>query len=205
MQDKWIEWAQTIQHLSEIGIEQSNDIFNVERYGQLLILSEQISKESNTIEHHEQIQLFNHHNYSMTPKVSVRGVVFQNHRILLVQERADGCWALPGGWADQGLSPSENIVKEIWEESGFKTKATRILAIYDKRLHIDYDAPYDVYELFIECEIISGSETTSTETSAVGFFAENELPPLSRTRNSEQQIREMFTYDEQSEKPVILD
>ncbi len=39
-------------------------------------------------------------------------------RILLVQERDDGGWAMPGGWADVGESAAEAAVRETREEAG---------------------------------------------------------------------------------------
>jgi ADP-ribose pyrophosphatase YjhB (NUDIX family) len=59
-----------------------------------------------------------------TPKVDVRGVVFQDGKILLVQERSDGMWTLPGGWADVGDSPDDAVVREIREESGYLPTST---------------------------------------------------------------------------------
>ena len=67
-----------------------------------------------------------------TPKVDVRGVVFQDGKILLVQERSDGMWTLPGGWADVGDSPADAVVREIREESGYETRATKLLALLDR-------------------------------------------------------------------------
>ena len=41
-----------------------------------------------------------------TPKIDVRGVIFDDHeRVLLMREKADGRWSLPGGWADPGTRP----------------------------------------------------------------------------------------------------
>ena len=70
-----------------------------------------------------------------TPKVDVRGVVFQDGKILLVQERSDGLWTLPGGWADVGDYPANAVVREIREESGYETRATKLLALLDRNRH----------------------------------------------------------------------
>ena len=53
----------------------------------------------------------------------MRGVIFKNSEILLVREIADnGRWTLPGGWADVNETPSESVIREVFEESGFKTQ-----------------------------------------------------------------------------------
>ena len=41
-----------------------------------------------------------------TPKVDVRGACFRDGKVLLVREKSDGAWCLPGGWADVGDVPS---------------------------------------------------------------------------------------------------
>jgi ADP-ribose pyrophosphatase YjhB (NUDIX family) len=140
-----------------------------------------------------------------TPKVDVRGVVFENNKILLVKEKIDGAWALPGGWADIGYSPSEIAVKEIQEEAGFEVKPVRLLAVLDKKFHAHPPEPYHIYKIFIHCSIIGGSAQSGVETSEVRFFAENELPPLSVERNTEKQIQLMFEYLRDPNKKVILD
>jgi hypothetical protein len=49
-----------------------------------------------------------------TPKLDVRAFI-QNDagHVLLVQERSDGCWTLPGGWCDIGDSPADAVVLEL--------------------------------------------------------------------------------------------
>lgn len=131
--------------------------------------------------------------------------MFRDNKILLVQEKIDGAWALPGGWADIGLSPSEIAVKEIREESGFDTAAIRLLAVMDKKFHQHPPEPYHVYKLFIACEIIGGEATSGLETSAVGFFDEERLPSLSLERNTPEQIKTMFEFLRDPQKSVILD
>ena len=62
----------------------------------------------------------------------MRAVVVRDGRVLLVRERTDGGWAMPGGWADPGLSPAQIAVKETAEEAGLQVRATRLLALWDR-------------------------------------------------------------------------
>jgi ADP-ribose pyrophosphatase YjhB (NUDIX family) len=119
-----------------------------------------------------------------TPKVDIRAAVFDADRILLVKEKADGCWALPGGWADVGVSPSECAVKEVYEESGYRN-------------HPRHDYPplvEHVYKLFFHCELIGGIPTASIETTEIAFFGEQEIPNLSLTRIVPSQIHRIFEH-----------
>jgi len=95
-----------------------------------------------------------------TPKVDMRGVVFRDDRLLLVRERAEGKWTLPGGWADPCASPTENVVREIQEESGLSTRASKIVAVFDRGKHPHEPAfAFHVYKLFVLCTLIGGEET----------------------------------------------
>jgi HAD superfamily hydrolase (TIGR01509 family) len=203
--EKWLDWAKQIQSIAQIGLTYAKDVFDLERYEALRQISVDILENYTSVGvdliH---LSFANEKGYA-TPKVDVRGVVFENNKILLVKEKIDGAWALPGGWADIGYSPSEIAVKEIQEEAGFEVKPIRLLAVLDKKFHYHPPEPYHVYKIFIHCAIIGGSALSGVETSEVRFFAENELPPLSVERNTEKQIQLMFQYLRDPNKKVILD
>lgn len=206
MQLKWLEWAKQIQAISQAGLEYSKDVYDIERFEQLRELSVEIMQQYTEVEIELIRELFAGETGYATPKVDIRGVVFQDNRILLVKEKLDGAWALPGGWADIGLSPKEIVVKEIKEEAGYEARAGRLLGVVDKKFHPHPPSPWHVYKMFIECEIIGGEAAVDTiETIEVGFFAENELPPLSIERNTEQQVKRMFDYLRNPELPVFCD
>lgn len=140
-----------------------------------------------------------------TPKVDIRAVVFRDNKILMVRENTDGDWALPGGWGDIGLTPSEVAIKEVKEESGFEVKAIKLLGVLDKKFHPHPPSLYHVYKIFIQCEIIGGQPIEGIETSAVEFFAENELPTLSIARNTKTQIEMAFRNLKNPQEPVYFD
>jgi len=140
-----------------------------------------------------------------TPKIDVRGVVIEQNKILLVQERRDKRWTLPGGFADVGVSPAENVVKEIREESGYQTRAVKLLAAYDRNKHPHGPYTYHIYKLFFLCDLEGGKAQASIETSAAEFFAEDDLPTLSISRVTEEQIHRMFDHYRHPEWPTDFD
>jgi ADP-ribose pyrophosphatase YjhB (NUDIX family) len=83
-----------------------------------------------------------------TPKVDVRAAVFDHDRLLLVREREDGGWSLPGGWADIGSSPSDNVIREVREESGYESEVLKLAAVYDRARHGHPPIPFYAYKLF---------------------------------------------------------
>ncbi|RJE88435.1 NUDIX domain-containing protein [Paenibacillus sp. 1011MAR3C5] len=205
MEIKWLEWAKHIQGIAQTGLTYSKDIYDIERYEQLRQLSIDILS-SYTEAGTDKIKLtFASDTGYATPKVDVRAVVFQDERILLVREKIDGAWALPGGWADIGLSASEVAVKEVEEESGYHVKPIRLLAVLDKKFHNHPPEPYHVYKLFIRCEIIGGEALSGIETSEVAFFGIDELPELSQERNTEAQVKTMFQFLANPNLETILD
>jgi ADP-ribose pyrophosphatase YjhB (NUDIX family) len=202
---KWLDWAKQIQSIAQIGLTYAKDVYDLERYEALRQISVDIV-ENYTSAGTEIINLsFANEKGYATPKVDIRGVVFENNKILLVKEKIDGAWSLPGGWGDIGYSPSEVVVKEIIEESGFEAVPVRLLAILDKKFHNHPPEPYHVYKIFIQCRIIGGHALSGVETSEVGFFGENELPELSTERNTAKQISTMFEFLKDPNKKVLLD
>ena len=157
------------------------------------------------VEHSYVLDLFSREVGYATPKVDVRGAIFRDDTILLVKERADGCWTLPGGWADVGESPSEVVVKEVYEESGYQARAIKLLAVYDRDKQGHPPLPFYVYKLFFKCELIGGSPSSSIETEEVGFFPEDALPELSLGRVTPAQITRLFQHYRQPDLPTDFD
>jgi len=190
---KWIEWTQKLQAIAQNGLEYSQNEYDIERYKQLQdIISEIVSNHTNHDFQEVRDYLSGETGYA-TPKIDVRGVVFDKNRVLLVKENSDGLWTLPGGWADIYESPSGNVYREVYEESGYRVKVTKLLAVYDRRLHGHYpEYPHYVYKLFFQCEIIGGEPRASIETSGVDFFDINNLPELSIGRVTAKQIHRLF-------------
>lgn len=200
-----IELVKQIQAIAYAGVEYCENDFDRERYNELKKLSQLLLTEL-TDSPLEKIQnLFVNEVGYQTPKVDVRAVVFKENKILMVKEKIDGRWSIPGGWADIGYSPSEVAIKEAKEEAGAEVKAVRLLAVIDKLKH-DYPiSPFHIYKLFILCELVNDTISAGTETSDVNFFALNNLPPLSETRITEEQIRMLFHLWENPSEQVVFD
>lgn len=198
--------AQKIRALSQTGLVYSDNEYNTERYEELVHLSNSITalitnNEVSTIE-----GCFRVEDDYVTPKVDVRAVVFNDkNEILLVQERADGGWAIPGGWADVGYSPKEIAIKEVREETGLNVEPIQLLAVLDKKCHNHPPAPHYAYKIFILCRLIDGEFTSAFDILDKGFFKQNELPLLSEERTLKSQIDLMFEYKNNPDKQAIVD
>lgn len=201
----WLEWAKKLQEISQAGLEYSVDVFDRERFEQICEISREIMTNYTEASKEKISDLFTNETGYATPKVDVRAVVFKEGKILLVKEKLDKSWALPGGWADIGLSPSENAVKETKEEVGYDVKPVKVIAVMDKLKHAHPRSPYQIYKFFILCEIIEEGLPDGIETSEVAFFSENNLPKLSVARNTENQIRSAFKHLKDPKRSIYFD
>ena len=205
MEPNWLTWARKLQAIGQNGLAYSKDPFDIERFEELRELALEILQNYTDSDLPRIRDLFaGEHGYA-TPKVDVRGVVFNEDAILLVRERADGKWTLPGGWVDVNESPSESVVREVFEESGYQTKALKLLACYDRNRHPHPPHPYHVYKLFFHCEIVGGSPSTSYETDGVDFFKQDAIPELSTGRVTSAQIDRFFEFLRSPDLPTDFD
>ncbi|MDF1550973.1 MAG: NUDIX hydrolase [Bacteroidales bacterium] len=188
----WLAIAKQINSIAQSGLAFTKDKFDKERYEQLLDLSINIINKITEIDNSKLQFVFNRDVGYQTPKVGVRAVVIKDSKILLVKEKMDGKWTLPGGYADTGMTPSEIVVNEVKEESGFDVEATRILGFIDYNKHQQRPFPFDIYQLFMQCEIIGGAAIPGLETSQVAFFDIDELPELSERRVTRGQLVQMY-------------
>lgn len=198
--------ANRIRALSENGLLYSLSEYDTERYTELLDLSDKIvsSVSGHTLTEIKACLALE--NDYVTPKVDVRAVVFNDkNEILLVKEHSDGFWSLPGGWADIGYSPKEVAEKEVAEETGLTVKATRLLAVMDKKCHPHPPALHYAYKIFILCEITGGAFTSAFDILDRGFFPQDKLPPLSEERVLKSQINLMYEYKNDPDKKAIID
>jgi ADP-ribose pyrophosphatase YjhB (NUDIX family) len=201
----FFERLKRIQALAEIGLEYCSN-YDEERYEEIQEICLEMLEKLTDVPVAKIKPVIQEKNGYKTPKVDVRAVVFNPEgQILLVQEKVDGCWSLPGGWADVGYTPRQIAEKECFEEAGLTVKAARLLAVMDKTAQLMPPEYEYVYKLFIRCEPIGSHIASGPETDDVGWFNENELPELSQPRNLESQIHLMFQYYRGEKTEVFLD
>lgn len=142
-----------------------------------------------------------------TPKLDVRALILDDAgRILLVQERSDGCWTLPGGWCDIGDSPAGAVVREVSEETGLACRAVQLLALFDKLKHPHPPQLPHAHKAFFLCEVTGGQLLTETdETLGAAYFSLNALPALSLHRVVASQLRTLHAHLQQGRRETLFD
>ncbi len=183
MENQWLWKAKRLQAIAGTGIAFATDPFDVERYEEVSQIALELLADlaQQPIERVAGLVKEEATGY-VTPKIDVRAAVFHEDRILLVREKRDGLWTLPGGFADVGLSPAENIEKEVLEEAGILVKASYLYSIRHKAKG-EYDSDVqDYYKLFFLCEGENcHNPVPGAETSGAAYFALDRVPPLSTT------------------------
>ncbi len=202
---QWLVWARQLQAHAQNGLTYSRDPYDLERFGAIRTLAAEIMAAYTQADMHTLHSLFDQQTGYATPKVDVRAVVFRDDELLMVREKVDGGWTLPGGWADVGDSPSEAAVREVFEESGYRVRAVKLLAVYDRNRHNHPPIPWYVYKLLFRCELLGGEPTESMETDGIGFFKEHQLPELSLSRVVPEQIHRMFEHLRHPDWPTDFD
>ena len=198
MEVEWLRWAKRLHGIAATGLHFGSDEFDKERYREVADIAQAMlaALGVSTIERIRDLVSESARGYA-TPKIDVRGAVIDAGRILLVQERSDGLWTLPGGYADVGRSPAENVTKEIWEEAGIRVAATALYGIRHKAKHEYTPDVRDFYKLFFLCtKTDRANPVAGGETCDVGWFEPKHLPALSKGRCIEKDIRAAFAFAE---------
>jgi ADP-ribose pyrophosphatase YjhB (NUDIX family) len=193
----WLIWAREMQALAQTGLEFSKDPYDRERYAALRRLSVQVMAGHTGADPRRIEALFDSEAGYATPKVGVRGAVFDGAgRILMVREVVDeNRWTLPGGWADVNQTPAQSVVREVFEESGYRVRAVKLAAVWDRARQAQPAMAFSVVRMFFVCALEGGAPTTSLETSEIGWFAENDVPQdLSLRRTLPHHISRMFAH-----------
>jgi ADP-ribose pyrophosphatase YjhB (NUDIX family) len=202
---QWLVWAREIQALAQTGLAFSEGEYDRHRYQRLSQIAAEITAtHADLATEGLQSNFLLQPGYA-TPKVDVRAAIVKDGTILLVQEREDQRWCMPGGWADVGELPSRMVAREVKEESGFDAVAKRIVGVFDANRTGRPLEFYHAYKVVFLCDIVGGSPRPSEETLAVQFFPFDALPPLSSNRTNERHLAEIKAHLSDSLRPVAFD
>jgi ADP-ribose pyrophosphatase YjhB (NUDIX family) len=190
---RWLAWAREIQALAQTGFHYAENDYQRERYERLAEIAAEMISSHTELPFLLIKDLFQSQHGYATPRVDVRGAVFRDGKLLLVKERTDGGWAMPGGWADVGDLPSKSTEREVFEEAGFVVCARKVVGVYDA----NRSGPLELFHAFkivFLCDLIDGEARPSAETTEVSFWGLDEIPALlSRERTNLRHIQDAFS------------
>lgn len=111
--------------------------------------------------------------------LAVAGVVVNGEgKVLLVKSSYRGTWEYPGGQVEVGENLMEALRREIREESGIEVEVGKLFCIASNTAkYPGYNGVKEVpTKLMLDfiCRAVGGAESTSDETSEVGWFTPEE-------------------------------
>ncbi len=205
---KWLQWGRMLQAVAQNGLSYACGPYDVERYELVRSIAVEMMSAQSDTDPEVVRNIYTSETGYATPKVDVRGAVFEGNSILLVKEKADRCWTLPGGWAEVGESPSEAVEREVFEESGYRVRATRLLALCDRGKRQHPPAPFHIYKLFFECSIIEErpeAPHANIQTEAAKFFPFDRIPNLSVPRVTPEEMHRLIQLHANPQAPTDFD
>ena len=219
---EWLRWSQRIQAIAQTGLGYAKDPYDLERYEALRAIAVEIAALHLALPEADVRAALAAESGYPTPKVDIRAAVFDDDGALLfVRETTDGLWSLPGGWADIGESPGQVAAREVAEEAGYAVRPVKLLGVLDEARHGHPPSLHYTYKLIIRCEVVGrpasstatlppfesvgAADKTMHETDAVEWFRRDAVPPLSRGRITEGQVRRVFDHFDQPDLPADLD
>ncbi|AYF96089.1 MULTISPECIES: NUDIX hydrolase N-terminal domain-containing protein [Streptococcus] len=182
----FVKYLQRMIALTDTGLTFTKDPFDRERYEDLRSLLSEMLNQVSDLDADEVAELLKPTSAYATPLMDVRAWIVEDEKICLVRGQGENDWALPGGFGEVGYSPTENILKEIEEETGFEAKVERLLAVFDTNR---FQLQSKQYAKFVfECKLLDGQFQKNQEIADLQFFAIDQLPALSEKRITKEQI-----------------
>ena len=180
------KYLQRMIALTDTGLTFTKDPFDCERYEDLRGLLSEMLNQASDLDSEEVAEILKPTSAYATPLMDVRAWIVEDGKICLVRGQGENDWALPGGFGEVGYSPTENILKEIEEETGFEAKVERLLAVFDTNR---FQLQSKQYAKFVfECKLLDGQFQENQEIADLQFFAIDQLPALSEKRITKEQI-----------------
>ena len=182
----FVKYLQRMIAITDTGLTFTKDPFDRERYEGLRSLLSEMLNQGLDIDSEEVAEVLKPTSAYATPLMDVRAWIVEDEKICLVRGQGEDSWALPGGFGEVGYSPTENILKEIEEETGFEAKVERLLAVFDTDR---FQLQSKQYAKFVfECKLLAGQFQENQEIADLQFFAIDQLPNLSEKRITKEQI-----------------
>ena len=170
--------ADELRGVAALGLQFDANEYERERYERVMKVSARLVA---AIENRSSDEIYAHFHDNLrhiSPLAGVEAVVWRDGKLLLIQRRDDGLWAMPGGLVEVGETLAQAAERELWEEANVRGRATQLLGIFDSgawKTRTKAQLYCTIFRVESDDMPIPGSEALDAR-----FFAENDLPELSQ-------------------------
>src|SRR5712691_2920997 len=186
-------WAHELAAIARTGLEFTTDDYDRDRYERTKTIAEGLASMTIDAEFTPE-RPYLPDLWMASPKVGCSVVAFDDAgRVLLIKRADNGRWAIPGGVAEVGSTPSENALRELHEETGFTAKLEAVVGVYDNKFFKSI-AAYQFYVVCFRARITGGDATPSKETPEVAFFSPDD-PPVDMSELQRAMLRDAAAAD----------
>ena len=168
-------WAHELAAIARTGLEFATNDYDRDRYERTNAIAEGLASMTIAADFTPE-RPYLPDLWMASPKVGCSVVAFDDAgRVLLIKRADNGRWAIPGGVAEVGSTPSANALRELYEETGFTAKLDGLVGVYDNKFFGSM-AAYQFYIVCFRGRITGGAATPSKETLEVVLVAPDDLP-----------------------------
>lgn len=168
--------AQELRAIALSGLAYAQNPYDVDRFRRVLALSSELAGVGLPVTGPEVRRAYLEHLAHVTPLLAAEAVVLRGGQVLLMRRGDTGLWGLPGGLAEVGETPAGTAERELFEETGLRGRAARLLGLLDSRFAPNLHGLHLVAPVFLVGA--EGEPHPTPEASEVGFFDWDALPPL---------------------------
>ena len=156
-------WAHELAGMAKTGLLHAHDSYDQDRCERMLAIAEQLAALTIADDFSPERPYLADPGI-VTPKVGCSVAAFHDDgRAVLIQRADNKRWALPGGYAEVGSTPSANGLREFREETGFEAQVERFVGVYDNK-HFASVTNYQFYICLFRARITGGAATVSHES-----------------------------------------
>ncbi len=174
--------ADELRGIASEGLTWCEDAYQRRRYERVMRLAAELAALQDPRPEADLERLFRADLFHVCPWIGANAAIFdETGRILLIQRKDDGLWAMPGGLLEIGETPSEGARRETLEETGLEVVTKAVAGLYDWGLAGGRSQPGHLHGYVFMCELAHPGTvpTVTEETLDVGWFEPDRLPPLS--------------------------
>ena len=151
------------------GLAFSESPYDIERYQRLLDIASTYYGMSLDLPAAQVRQKLSAELGYITPKVVTVAALFDTEGRLLLELRADDeQWGLPCGFLEANESPTQGVVREVYEETGLEVRPTQLVDVFS-RLPDHAHGLFSAVKIVYLCELIAGNLHPSHECKAVCY------------------------------------